>query len=80
MEPIAPPKSVKVYQLIKQSGTYLMAAGVSGPVSWGLGFYASLQEDEHNRTLETLNNTDPVKPQYHIFELDIPNPAYQEPK
>jgi hypothetical protein len=80
MEPIAPPKSVKVYQLIKQSGTYLMAAGVSGPVSWGLGFYASLQEAEHNRTLETLKNTDPVKPQYHIFELDIPNPAYQEPK
>ena len=30
MEPIAPPKSVKVYQLIKQSGTYLMAAGVAG--------------------------------------------------
>ena len=80
MEPIAPPKSVKVYQLIKQSGTYLMAAGVAGPISWGIGFYTTLQEAEHNRTLETLKNTDAVKPLYHIFELDIPNPAYQESK
>ena len=80
MEPIAPPKSVKVYQLLKQNGTYLMSAGVSVPVSWGLGFYATLQEAEHNRTIEVLKNTDAVKPQYHIFELDIPNPAYQESK
>ena len=78
MEPIAPPKSVKIYQLLKQSGAHLMSAGVSGPVSWGLGFYTTLQEAEHNRTLETLKNTDTVKPQYHIFELDLPNPAYKE--
>ena len=78
MEPIAPPKSVKVYQLIKQSGTYLMNTGVSGPISWGLGFYNTLQEAEHNRTMELLKNADTPKPQYHIFELDIPNPAYKE--
>ena len=82
MEPIAPPKTVKVYQLIKQSGAYLMNTGVSGQLSlsWGIGFYATLQEAEHNRTMELLKNTDTPKPQYHIFELDIPNPAYQEPK
>ena len=78
MEPIAPPKSVKVYQLLKQNGTYLMNAGVSGSLSWGIGFYATLQEAEHNRTMELLKNTDTPKPQYHIFELDIPNPAYKE--
>jgi hypothetical protein len=80
MEPIAPPKSIKVYQLIKQSGNYLMNTGVSGPLSWGIGFYVTLKEAEYNRTIELLKNTDAVKPQYHIFELDIPNPAYQEPK
>jgi hypothetical protein len=78
MEPIQPPRTVKVYQLIKQNGNYLMNTGVSGPLSWGIGFYASLQEAEHNRTMELLKNTDTPKPQYHIFELDIPNPAYQE--
>ena len=79
MEPIAPSKSVKVYQLIKQNGTYLMNAGVSGSLSWGIGFYTTLQEAEHNRTMEILKNTDAVKPEYYIFELDIPNPAYKEP-
>jgi hypothetical protein len=79
MEPIALPRTVKVYQLLKQSGTYLMSTGVSGPISWGIGFYATLQEAEHNRTMELLKNTDTPKPLYHIFELDIPNPAYKEP-
>lgn len=78
MEPIAPSRTVKVYQLLKQNGTYLVNAGVSGPISWGLGFYNTLQEAEHNRTMELLKNTDTPKPQYHIFELDIPNPAYKE--
>jgi hypothetical protein len=79
MEPIAPPQTIKVYQLLKQSGAYLMNAGTSsGPMSWGLGFYNTLQEAEHNRTMELLKNTDTSKPQYHIFELDLPNPAYKE--
>ena len=78
MEPIAPPKTVKVYQLIKQSGVQLMPTGSSSTMSWGIGFYTSLSEAEQNRTMELLKNTDPVKPQYHIFELDIPNPAYKE--
>ena len=79
MEPIAPPRTFKVYQLIKQSGATLSHAGISG-TSWGVGFYMTLQEAEHNRTMELLKNTDAVKPLYHIFELDIPNPAYKESK
>ena len=78
MQSIAPPQTIKIYQLIKQNGNYLMNTGVSGALSWGIGFYATLQEAEHNRTMELLKNTDTPKPQYHIFELDIPNPAYQE--
>ena len=80
MEPIAPPKTVKVYQLVKQSGATLSNAGVSSTMSWGFGFYITLAEAEQNRTMELLKNTDAVKPQYHIFELDIPNPAYKEPQ
>jgi hypothetical protein len=80
MEPIAPPRTVKVYQLLKQSGTYLMNTGTSGPLSWGIGFYVTLKEAEYNRTMELLKNTDTPTPLYHIFELDIPNPAYKEPK
>ena len=78
MEPIAPPRTIKIYQLIKQSGTTLTNAGISSTMSWGSGFYISLQEAEQNRTMELLKNTDTVKPQYHIFELDLPNPAYKE--
>ena len=78
MEPIAPPKTVKVYQLIKQTGAYLTNTGAASTLTWGVGFYSSLTEAEHNRTMELLKNTDTVKPQYHIFELDLPNPAYKE--
>jgi len=78
MEPIAPPKTVKVYQLLKQSGIHLVPTGSSSTMSWGIGFYCSLAEAEQNRTMELLKNTDAVKPQYHIFELDLPNPAYKE--
>ena len=79
MEPISPPRTVKVYQLVKQSGATLSNAGVSGTISWGFGFYVTQQEAEHYRTMELLKNTDTVKPLYHIFELDIPNPVYKEP-
>jgi len=38
----------------------------------------TLQEAEHNRTLETLKDTDGAYNSYHIFELEFPNPVYQE--
>ena len=74
---------MKVYQLLKmstKSGLYISACGSvnSGPFN-GIGIYTTLQEAEHNRTMELLKNTDTVKPLYHIFELDIPNPVYKEP-
>jgi len=71
-----------MYQLIKQTGMSFTGAGTSSAISSGLGigFYLTLQEAEHNRTLETLKDTTTgsSKPQWHVFELEFPNPVYKE--
>lgn len=79
MEPIRPPKTFKVYQLIKQSGV-ILTYGSLGTPGIGVGFYSTLQEAEHNRTLETLKDTatGTTKPKWHVFELEFPNPVYEE--
>ena len=79
MESLKPPKTFKVYALIKQSGlslSYVYGAGSS--VVYGAGFYQSQQEAEQYRTLEILSDTADPRPNYHVFELEIPNPVYQE--
>jgi len=80
MEPITPPKTLKVYQLIKMSTktTFnLISAGTSPSSGYiGSGFYRTLDEAEHNRTMETLKNTDGDT--YHVFELEFPNPIFKE--
>jgi hypothetical protein len=82
VEPIKPPKTLKLYQLIRQTGMSFTGTGSVSAVSSGLGigFYSSLQEAEHNRTLEVLKDTTSGsnKPKYHVFELEFPNPAYEE--
>lgn len=79
MEPIKPPPTMKVYQLVRQLGLSFTTTGSSSGVSLGLGFYPTLQEAEHNRTLEVLKDTTAgAKPRFHVFELEVPNPAYQE--
>jgi hypothetical protein len=78
MEPIKPPKIIKIYQLVKQTGMNFNYGG-SGSMGLGLGFYTTQQEAEHNRTLEVLKDTTTgPKPRWHIWELDVPNPAYEE--
>lgn len=79
MEPIKAPKIVKIYQLVKQTGMNFNYGGV-GTSGLGVGFYSTLQEAEHNRTMEVLRDTTTgsSKPRWHIWELDIPNPAYEE--
>ena len=76
MEPIPPPKTFKVYTLIKQTGLMFNYVGYSTNHSLGIRFFMTLQEAEHSRTLELLKETSGSK--YHVFELEIPNPAYQE--
>jgi hypothetical protein len=80
MGPIKPPKTFKVYTLIKQTGllmTYVYVPS-TGNVQYGPGFYATRDEAEHNRTLEVLKETSTPKSCFHVFELEVPNPAYQE--
>lgn len=77
MEPIKPPKTLRVFQLIKQTGLSFSYTG-SGTTGMGVGFYSTQQEAEHNRTLEVLKDTTSPKPRYHVFEIEVPNPAYQE--
>ena len=78
MQGLPPPKTMKVYQLLKmstKSGLYISACGSA---SSGMGMYMTLQEAEHTRTLEILRDTEGGSNSYHIFELDFPNPAYKE--
>jgi hypothetical protein len=79
MKPLDPPKTIKIYQLLKQSGMYFSNMGsVGGQHSLGLGFYSTLHEAEMNRTLEVLKLTEKDNGKIHIFELEVPNPAYKE--
>ncbi len=77
MKPIQAPKTLQVYQLIKQTGMSLMCTGPmsSSMPSLGIGFYSTLQEAEHARTMQALS--DSTGGIYHVVELEIPNPAYK---
>ncbi len=79
MEPIKPPKTFRVYTLIKQTGlnmTYVYGTGAS--TTFGPGFYQSQQEAEQYRTLEVLKDTSSPRSIYLVYELEVPNPAYHE--
>lgn len=84
MEPIKPPKTVKFYQLLKMSTKTGLSINTCGAIPAGganyvgSGMYMTLQETEHNRTIETLKDTDGAYNSYHIFELEFPNPVYKE--
>ena len=82
METIKPPKTVKFYQLMKmvtKNSFNISACGATVANNYiGTGVYLTLQEAEHNRTLETLKDTDGGYNSYHIFELEFPNPVYKE--
>lgn len=84
MEGIKQPKTLKFYQLLRVStkaGLNISYCGTSPTTASGyvgLGFYTTLQEAEHNRTLEVLRDTDGAYNSYHVFELEFPNPAYRE--
>lgn len=79
MQPLKPQPTFKVYAVIKQTGlqmSYVYGSGSS--VTFGAGFYGSREEAEQLRTLELLKKTDTVHSEYHVFELEVPNPAYNK--
>ena len=83
MEALTPPKTIKYYQLLKmstKSGLNISACGTiaTGNNYIGTGIYTTLQEAEHNRTLETLKDPDSNFNSYYVFELEFPNPTYRE--
>lgn len=80
MEGIPQPKTVKVFQLIKMAGMSFSLINSSSSNSIGVGFYHTLQEAEHNRSMEILKDTTSsgAKPTWHIFELEFPNAAYKD--
>ena len=81
MEPIKPPKTFKIYTLVKQTGaSFTYTSGSSSSTQLGMGFFITQQEAEHCRTVEVLKDTTagPTKPRFHIFELEVPNPIYEE--
>lgn len=81
MEPIKAPKTLKVYSLVKQTGISLSYVGYSPGmtgITLGTGFFLTQQEAEHHRTMQLLGDTATPRSLYHVYELEIPNPAYQE--
>ena len=82
MEGIKSPRTVRYYQLLRMStknSFNISSCGATVANNYiGTGIYLTLQEAEHNRTLETLKDTDGSHNTYHIFELEFPNPAYHE--
>jgi hypothetical protein len=76
MAPLDPPATFNVYTLIKQTGVGLSYVYVSTPssINFGPGFYSTRAEAEQARTFELLKDTAGGS-QYHVFELEIPNPA-----
>ena len=83
MEPIKAPRTVKFYQLLRmstKSGLNITSCGstASGNHYVGVGMYLTLQDAEHNRTMETLKDVDAANNTYHVFELEFPNPVYKE--
>ncbi len=81
MKSLSQPKTLTVYYLLKQMGLNLTTASIAatGVMSQSLGFFMSAEEAEMNRTMEILKNTITTGssiPQFHIYELEIPNPAY----
>ena len=75
MKSIEQPDTIKVYELVRQTGYVLSLVGSTTVTqTLGIGFYMTQQEAEHNRTIEILKNTLP-QTYFHIFELEIPNIA-----
>lgn len=79
MKPLEAPPTLNIYMLIQQSSTtfYFNPAAVSGmPSTMGSGFFGTRDEAEKARTLAILS--DQSNNMFHVFELEVPNPAYQK--
>lgn len=76
MKPIPPSPYVSVFMLLKQSATTLTPIGLYTGPNMGAGIYPTLQAAEQQRLVEVLASSSPAS-KFLIFELEIPNPAYE---
>ena len=78
MKPLDPPEFLNIYMLLMQSSgsMYFSPTGTAGTVSMGSGMYASRDEAEKARTVAILS--DKNNSIFHVFELEVPNPAYRK--
>jgi len=77
MKPLDAPEYLTIYMLLQQSTTsmYFMATGTPSTPSMGSGIYATRDQAEQARTLALLSDkSDNI---FHVFELEVPNPAYR---
>lgn len=75
--PLSPPRKLHVYMLLKQDKLSFYPTGSIVGTGLSTGFYMSKEDAEHQRMLEILKN-EKVSDMYHVFELEVPNPAYRE--
>lgn len=78
MRPLPVEPYIKVYMLVKQDGMYLYLCGYDPNASLGSGFFATQNDAEMARTKEILGQKPESTAHYHIYEIEIPNPAYKE--
>jgi hypothetical protein len=80
MKPLDAPEFLRVYMLLQQSTSnlYFMPTGTAGTVSMGTGMYPTRDQAEQARTVALLADKTNPPNVYHVFELEIPNPAYQK--
>ena len=78
MRPLPVEPFLKVYMLVKQDGTYLYPTGFDANNSMGSGFFPTQSHAELMRTRELLAQKSDSTSQFHIYEIEIPNPAYKE--
>lgn len=78
MRPLAIEPFLKVYLLLRQNGTYLNATGFDANNNMGSGFFPTQHHAELMRTKELLALKPDCTDKFHIYELEIPNPAYKE--
>lgn len=79
MKPLEAPATLTIYMLLNQSSAsfYFNPAAVAGITStMGSGFFGTRDEAEKARTLAILS--DKSNNIFHVFELEVPNPAYQK--
>lgn len=78
MRPLPVEPFIKVYMLLCQNGTYLNVTGFDPNGGIGSGFFITRGDAEMYRTKELLGQKTDSTNKYHIYEIEIPNPAYTE--